>query len=228
MKMEQNTKINEEWYPLTNDEVRAYFALYIIVLQIKKSKINMCWSKRKLLEMPIFSQIMFRKRFLVITHYLHFIDNETVSKEDKIRKVQSIVDYLNIRFQQLYILEENIVMDESLMKFRGWLNYIQFIASKQARFGIKFYTLCESNFGYYYQFKNYTGQDKIQGSDEPVSESVGMQLVEPILGIGYTLFLDNWYLSPNLFKILHEKNTNVVGTVSKNWKNMPKNHHHIS
>ena len=38
MEMEQNTKMNKDWYPLTNDEVRAYFALHYkyILLQIKK------------------------------------------------------------------------------------------------------------------------------------------------------------------------------------------------
>ncbi|KAI4490573.1 hypothetical protein M0804_003517 [Polistes exclamans] len=45
IKMEQNTKMNQEWYPLTNDEVKAYFALYIIMSPITKSKIDMYWSK---------------------------------------------------------------------------------------------------------------------------------------------------------------------------------------
>ncbi|XP_015436675.1 PREDICTED: piggyBac transposable element-derived protein 4-like [Dufourea novaeangliae] len=222
MKMVEVTKMKEEWCPLTNDEVRAYFALCIIMSQIKKSKIDMYSSKRKILETPIFSQVMPRKRFLAITHYLHFVDNETVSTEDRIRKVRSVVDFLNARFRQLYTPEENIVIDESLMKLKGRLNYVQFIASKRARFGFKIYKLCESNSVYCYGFKIYTGQDKIQGSNVPVSETVVMQLAERILGKGYTLFLDNWYSSPNLYKILQAKNTNVVGTVRKNRKNMPK------
>jgi len=219
---EEHTKIKEQWYPVTKDEVRAYFALCIIMSQIKKSKIDMYWSKRAVLETPIFSKVMPRKRFLAITHYLHFIDNETVSTEDRIRKVRSVVDFLNARFQNLYVPEENIVIDESLMKFKGRLNYVLFIASKRARFGIKFYKLCESSSGYCYRFQIYTGQDKIQGSGEPVSERIVMELAEPLLGKGYTLFLDNWYSSPNLYKMLHAKNTNVVGTVRKNRKNMPK------
>ncbi|KAL6438799.1 hypothetical protein ACFW04_003704 [Cataglyphis niger] len=163
-----------------------------------------------------------RKRFLAISHYLHFVDNSTVSAEDRIRKIRPVVDFLNARFQELYTPEENVVIDESLMKFRERLNFIQYIASKRARFGIKFYKLCESNSGYCYRFKIYTGQDVLRGSNESASESVVTQLAEPILGKGYTLFLDNWYSSPNLYKILQAKNTNVVGTVRKNRKNMPK------
>jgi len=58
--------------------------------------------------------------------------------------------------------------------------------------------------------------------DIPVSQSVVMKLAKPILGKGYILFLDNWYSSSKLFQILNENNTNVVGTVRKNRKNMPK------
>ena len=219
--MERNTKMSKKFFPVTNDKIKAYFSLCIIMSQVKKSKIDLYWSKRKILETPIFSHIMSRRRFLSITHLLYFVDNEMISKEDRIRKVRSMVDYLNTKFQQLYVPEENV--DESLMgKFKGRLNYVQFIVSERARFGIKFYKLCESNSSYCSQFKIYTGQDEIVGSDIPVSQNVVMELADPILGKGYTLFLDNWYSSPKLFKISNENDTNVVGTVRKNRKNMPK------
>ena len=70
-----------------------------------KIKMIMYWSKRIILQTPIFSKIMPCRRFLSITHLLHFVDNETIPKEDRIRKVES-VDYLNTRFQQVYIPEE--------------------------------------------------------------------------------------------------------------------------
>ena len=49
-----------------------------------------------------------------------------------------------------------------------------------------------------------------------------MDLNADLLGKGYTIFLDNWFSSPFLFQELHSKRTNVVGTVTKNRKNMPK------
>lgn len=162
---------------------------------------------------------------MAITHYLHFVDNETVSTEDRMRKVRTVVDFLNAKFQKLYVPEENIVINESLIKFKGRLNYVLFISSKRARFGFKFYKLCEFSYGYCYRFPIYTEQDKIQGSDETVSERIVMELAEPILGKGYNLFLDNWYSSPNLYKILHAKHTNVVGTMQKNGKICQRNWH---
>lgn len=141
------------------------------------------------------------KRFLGVSHYLHFVNNTTIFAEDKIRKVRPVVDFLNA--------------NSETTKF-------QYIKSKRGRFGIKFYKLCESNSSCCYRFTIYTGQYALQESNKPVSESIAIQLVESILGKGYTLFLDNWYSSTNLYKILQIKNTNVVATVRKNWKNVPK------
>ena len=81
--------------------------------------------------------------------------------------------------------------------------------------------MSKCNSGYCYHFKTYTGQDKTPGI-ESVSVSVDIQLVEPLLGKGYTTFLDNWYSSLNLFKLFHGKNRIVVGTERKNQDNMPK------
>ena len=52
--------------------------------------------------------------------------------------------------------------------------------------------------------------------------SVVVTLMNGMFDQGHTLYIDNWYSSPKLFKILHEKRTNVCGTVRMNRKFMPK------
>lgn len=49
-----------------------------------------------------------------------------------------------------------------------------------------------------------------------------MFLLEPYLNKGHTLFVDNWYTSPTLFKLLHMKTTNTCDTVNKRRKGMPR------
>ncbi|GFR13151.1 piggyBac transposable element-derived protein 4 [Trichonephila clavata] len=119
-------------------------------------------------------------------------------------------------------VKEMLSLDESLMKFKGRLSYKQFNPSKRARFGIKFYKICESKSGYCSGFKIYTGNDKDIETSVSASESIVMKMVEPFLGKGYTLFLDNWYSSPQLYLNLLKKKMNVIGTVRSNRKNMPK------
>lgn len=154
------------------------------------------------------------RRFLAISHFLHFADNENADDNDKLKKIRNIVNYLNDKFTNLYTPKSSICIDESLMKYKGRLSFVQFIASKRARFGIKYYKLCESESGYCSQFKTYIGKDKI--GDMPASESVVMELSKHVLGKGYTIYLDNWYSSPNLFLNLLKNDTNAVGTVRKN------------
>ena len=61
-------------------------------------------------------------------------------------------------FQCTYVPERDVSVDESLMAYKGRLSWIQFIASRRARFGIKFYMLCESSTGYIWNAVIYTGK----------------------------------------------------------------------
>jgi len=51
-------------------------------------------------------------------------------------------------FQHTYILQRYVSIDESMMAYKGRLGWVQYIPSKRARFGVKFFTLCESQTGY--------------------------------------------------------------------------------
>ena len=47
-------------------------------------------------------------------------------------------------------------------------------------------------------------------------------LLSDLLGLGYKLFVDNWYMSAALFDYLYENKTYPVGTVRKNRLKLPK------
>lgn len=49
-----------------------------------------------------------------------------------------------------------------------------------------------------------------------------MSLLEPYLGKGHTLYVDNWYASPALFDILHKNFTNACGTVKEKREGIPE------
>ena len=180
----------------------------------------MNWSKRAIIETPIFRRTMPLKRFVQITRCLHFANNNTSNTTDKLCKIRPVINYFNQKFKEVYTMQQDIAIDEPLMKYKGCLSYKQFNPSKRARFGIKFYKLCESKSGYCCDFKIYTGRDKINPNDS-ASENVVKELAQPVLHKGHTLYLDNWYSSPKLFITLVNSKTNAVGTVRSNRKNMP-------
>nr|XP_031847540.1 piggyBac transposable element-derived protein 4-like [Nomia melanderi] len=65
-------------------------------------------------------------------------------------------------------------------------------------------------------------QDTVKNSITSASENVTMFMCTPISNFRHTLFLDNWYSSPNLFQKLQSIKTNAIVTVRYNRKNMPK------
>jgi hypothetical protein len=120
---------------------------------------------------------------------------------------------LEQNFGQVYYLQENVAIDESLIKFRGRLSYIKFNPQKRARFGIKIYRICEPVSGYYLGFSIHTGKKPDQAQTQGIlsSEAIVMDLMEPYLQNGHTVFVDNWFSSPSLFLNLAEKKPMQLG-----------------
>ena len=52
------------------------------MVHIKKPKIQINWSKRAIVETLIFRKIMPLKRFLQITEFFHFVNNDTTDEMD--------------------------------------------------------------------------------------------------------------------------------------------------
>jgi hypothetical protein len=142
----QKRKDDDLWFDTTEDEIKAYFSMCILMSQVRKRRIQLYWSKDRCIETPIFSELMSRERFLLSCRFLHFTDDTVASNEsEKLKKLRPIIIHFLEKFSELYNLSENIALDESLMKFRG--RYVQCNRSKRARFGIKIYKVCDSNTG---------------------------------------------------------------------------------
>lgn len=52
---------------------------------------------------------------------LHFSDNETIAKGDRLGKMRPLVDLLQVKYQELYCLGKSVVIDETLVSWRDRL-----------------------------------------------------------------------------------------------------------
>jgi len=135
---------------------------------------------------------------------------------------------LNIKFQTIYLPNQNIAIDESLTLWKGCLSIRQYLLLKASKFGIKTFELRESRTGYLWCFLVYTGKNTILQSslftpDTPKTAAVVLELLEPLFGRGHTLFIDIFSKSPELAsKLKIEHSTDYVGTLKLNRKNVPK------
>lgn len=227
--LKQHSRANL-WHNTDVREMKSFIGVFLLMGMIKKPEINSYWCTDPLFTTPVFNAAMSRDRFLLLLKFLHFNDNTNMPNvqdrnRDRLYKIRPVLNHLFDKFQSVYVPDQNIAIDESLMLWKGRLLFKQYIPLKRARFGIKSFLLCDSS-GYTYRFRIYAGKDESTEAidailpDEcatfgrPAKEVVYLML--PLLNKGYKLFVDNWYTSVDLFSFLHSQQTSACGTIRKN------------
>lgn len=218
------------WHPTSDNEMRIFLIIVLIQSIVVKPEEKMYWAKHPVFETPFFAKIMSYRRFILIKKFLHFSDNTeydpSIHPNPKLNKIWPVYTHLQKKFQEGYVPEKNVTIDESLMLYKGRLGWIQYMPLKRARFGIKTYMLCESKSGYIWSTIIYTGKNTIfskQLQNLPVSSQIVMDLMKPLLNKGHCLTTDNFYTSPELAEILIKNKTDTYGTLRVKRKGVPKN-----
>lgn len=155
----------------------------------------------------------------MIMKFLHFVDNTTEidtanHPQPKLWKIWHVFEMINDRFLSVYTPERDVAVDESLLLYKGRLSWKQYLPLKRARFGLKFFLLCESESGYVSNVILYTGKGTVD-SDQLMcmGTKVVFTLLAQHLDRGYCLTVDNFYCSPELVDALITRKTDVHGTV---------------
>jgi hypothetical protein len=189
----------------------------------KKRQLKEQWSKDPLLHTPIFAKTMARDRFLVILSMLHFADNEKQVQGDRLYKVCEVLAKNKQTFVAQFLPFEDLVIDESMVLFKGRLMFKQYIRTTRHKSGIKLYVLCDCETRYVLHFIVYTGAQTEMESIPKLAVSSGIvaTLMKPYLNKGHSLYTDNYYTSPTLSAFLFDCKTDSCGTVRLNRKCMP-------
>ena len=159
---------------------------------------------------------------------MHFADNRTlVENYEKIAKIKPIHDYLSQRFSLLYTPKRDISIDQSLLLWKGRLSWKQYIPKKCSHCGMKSFVLCEASSGYKWHSVLYSSKeltenlDTVYGNFEYVKSKIILSLMDELLDKGYHLFIDNWYTSFEIAHTLPHHETDIIGTLRKDHKNLP-------
>ena len=95
--------------------------------------------------------------------FLHL--NDSASQPDRsspdydhLYKVRPFLDEVVAAFQSAYVPSCNIAIDESIIGFKGQLSWIQYMPKKPTKWGLKAWALADSENGYIWNFKVYTGK----------------------------------------------------------------------
>ena len=84
------------WKDVTLEELKAFFGLNIAMGIVKLPEVRMYWQQKWLTNVPAFSQVMPRNRFLQISCYLHVSDDAAIVPAgqpgyDKFHKNKAII-----------------------------------------------------------------------------------------------------------------------------------------
>ncbi|KAJ8953501.1 hypothetical protein NQ318_023623 [Aromia moschata] len=215
--MQQQEK---NWKDVDIGEFFIFIALSMLMTRSKKLDVKEYWSLDPLLHTPVFGKYMSRDRYLQILKNLHFANNEEADPNNRLYKVKNILERVKQRFQSQFYPFQNLVIDESMILFKGRLSFKQYIKTKRHRFGIKLYVLCDCETGIVLDFIVYIGQDTYKMMDNVTGLGLA-GCVKPYLNKGHSLFTDNFYSSPSLSMYLFDHKTNSCGTVRANRRHMP-------
>ena len=107
-----------------------------------------------------------------------------------------------------------------MVLWRGRLLFRQYIKNKRHKYSIKLYILSTSS-GIVQKIAVYTGLlDDYGGQNH--TQKIVLHLLNEKLNVGHHVFMDNYYNSFDLAKLLLDKKTHCTGTLRTTRKNTPK------
>jgi len=226
----------KKWQPTTLDEMKVFIALVIAMGLVQKSELQQYWSNSDVHGTPFFGKYMSRDRFLLILSNFHLADNTRQVPRgqvgfDPLFKIRPFITLCMVRFPDVYSPGKDLSFDEATCGWKGNLRFKVYNPAKPTKFGIKLYQVCEANNGYCIGFDIYTGNssctdyaDLILGENDCNTTTkvvVGLMARCGLLDSGHHVYLDNYYVSPELFSELELQNTYACGTLRKNRVGVP-------
>ena len=212
------------WRETTADEIKAFISIEIAMgLTVTADRADH-WSQHWLVG-GNFGKIMSYNRYTLLKMCLHFADNNGQKPKDHpeydpLYKVRTVLDKCSATYLANIIPGKKVAVDESMLKYKGRLYFKQYLPMKPVKWGIKLFALCDSETGAVLKFFVYTGKSN-NGESGGATKDIVMNLLEPLLGKGHIVYMDNYYTSPELVAELKLAHTGATGTVRANRRKLP-------
>ncbi|XP_008182727.1 piggyBac transposable element-derived protein 4-like [Acyrthosiphon pisum] len=209
------------WKDVDIDEMKKFLGVLMFSGVVVFPTYESYWKKDSLYYHELFHKIgMSYNRFIIILKCWHFVDNNIArDNTDRLYKIKPLMDMVFQNTQNLFTPGDTLVLDESMIAFRGRLLFRQYNPSKSHKYGIKMYKLCTPE-GFTWASSIYCGTGPNLGTlDKP--GTVVVNLADSLLDEGCLIITNNFYTSVPLAEYLYGRKTDLCGTLRKNRKWLP-------
>ncbi|XP_029007165.1 piggyBac transposable element-derived protein 3-like [Betta splendens] len=170
---------------------------------------------------------MSRDRFQDIMRHLRFDDSSTRverAKTDEFAAISGVWGSFVSNCISSYSPGPHIAVDAQLLPTKTRCRFLQYVASKPEKFGIKFWVACDAKSKYICNVLPCLGNDPSgpSGPSGPGGEDVVMRLMEPFLDKGRNVTTDSCFTSLSLAQRLLRRKTTILGAVDENHREIPQ------
>uniref|UniRef100_A0A3B5KW04 PiggyBac transposable element-derived protein domain-containing protein n=1 Tax=Xiphophorus couchianus TaxID=32473 RepID=A0A3B5KW04_9TELE len=212
----------QDWF-MDLSELMAFISVIILRGVTKVPSLCDSWSAN--LGNPTIISTMARNRFQNIMRHLRFDDMFTRRERAETNRFAAISDLWGSFVTNCiasYNPGRHITVGEQLFPTKTRCCFLQYIATKPDKFGIKFWVACDLKSKYICNVFPYLGKDPSRPSGERLSETVVMRLMEPFMDKGRTVTTDNFFTSLSLAQRLRSRKTTILGSVNKRSREIPQ------
>lgn len=221
----------KEWIPTNSNEMKKFVGIIICMGLVPCPNIVLYWSKNNLYTNQLIKNAMPRDRFILLKKFWHFSNNQdTQGNKDRLAKIRILVEYLTTAFMEVMVPGKDLVIDETMIPWRGRLIFKQYIKNKSHKYGVKLYKLCTPD-GYTLRVSIYAGKNNTEVSKYGHTYDVAMELMGPFdennvhydgyLNAGRCLYTDNFYTGVQIAETLLQHQTRMCGTLNPKRKGLP-------
>ena len=211
-------KNNSNWKDVSKKEIEWFLGLVILMGINNLPNMKLYWSNDMVFQNTFISSIMSRNRFLQFFYNLHLANNSLEPKKgsreySKIYKVKNFTEILRRNFQKNHSFGRYELIEENMIKFKGWSSHKQYLPLKPIKRGYKVWCLCDPITGYLFNFQIYLGKEEINGKETSLGECVVFDLISGHNFQRKYLYFDNFFTSLRLLENLKLQNIKACGTI---------------
>lgn len=117
------------WLPTNASEIRKFVGLLLWMGLQPLPRISDYWSNKAIYKNNVAPKVMLYKNTLLLRLW-HFNNNDNLADDGRLAKINPLLTHLNDIFKYLKSPGQDVVIDESMVPFKGRLLFKQYLQKK--------------------------------------------------------------------------------------------------